>query len=135
MNGRPVRLAPRSPGAKPTISKGASAGPKDGTGALCQPSNLPLLSARKVARRGHRSQSGAGLGPAVNGITHTHRLVAVVIIQIIVVDVVIVEIIFIIVIIIIVVIIVFIDFGMIVLVVVAGPAFALAAGDLAFQIG
>jgi hypothetical protein len=36
VNGRPVRLAPRSPGASPTISSAASIGPNESTGALNQ---------------------------------------------------------------------------------------------------
>jgi hypothetical protein len=53
----PVRFAPRSPGARPTIRRRASTSPKGGTGALCQSGNWRRLSWRKATRRGHKGQS------------------------------------------------------------------------------
>ena len=59
MNGRPVRLAPRRPGASPTISRRASTGPKEGTGALNQSGSLaaPVIcgTLRGAGRAGNRA--------------------------------------------------------------------------------
>ena len=49
VNGRPVRLAPRRPGASPTIRSRATGSPNEATGALCQPGKLIPLARRNAA--------------------------------------------------------------------------------------
>src|SRR3954470_19253043 len=61
VNGRPVRFAPCSPGAKPTISNRAASGPKEGTGALNQLGSRRRHSMRKSFRRGQSGQLRPGL--------------------------------------------------------------------------
>ena len=53
-------MAPCRPGARPTIRRRASIGPKEGTGALCQPGSFARHACRKAASRGHSGQSRAG---------------------------------------------------------------------------
>ena len=60
MNGRPVRLAPRKPGASPTINRRASAAPKDATGAFDQSGYSARFEARNAASRGQSEHSAAG---------------------------------------------------------------------------
>src|SRR5688500_6529556 len=66
MNGRPVRLAPFSPGASPTMSSRASASPKEATGALWKSGYLARLVSRKSLSRGQSAQSRPG--PSALGI-------------------------------------------------------------------
>src|SRR5579883_2484138 len=67
VKGRPVRFAPRSPGARPTISSLAPSAPKRGTGALCQSGLAALNELRKAARRGQSGQSRKGSAPFTAG--------------------------------------------------------------------
>jgi hypothetical protein len=53
-------LAPRSPGANPTINKGASIDPNDATGALNQSGSFSRHVLRKATSRGQRGQSRPG---------------------------------------------------------------------------
>src|SRR5262249_20587999 len=61
VNGRPVRLAPRSPGARPTIKSRALLGPKESTGALNQSGSLWRHAWRNATSRGQRGQSRPGI--------------------------------------------------------------------------
>src|SRR5262249_36482340 len=58
--GRPVRFAPRKPGASPTISNSASTPPKGGTGPLNHSGCALRCAPRKPARREQTSQSCGG---------------------------------------------------------------------------
>ena len=60
VKGRAVRLAPRNPGARPTIKSRLDRSPKDGTGALYQSGFFILFSVRKPFNRGHNAQSFVG---------------------------------------------------------------------------
>ena len=58
----PVRFAPRSPGASPTIRRGLAGLPNDGTGALCHEGSRARAASRNATSRAHLGQS---LGPAI----------------------------------------------------------------------
>src|SRR4029078_8903786 len=64
VNGRPVRFAPRRPGARPTIRSRASRRPNEATGALNQSGSRRRQSSRNAFRRGQRGQSRPGLPDA-----------------------------------------------------------------------
>src|SRR5436190_6218847 len=61
VKGRPVRLAPCSPGASPAINRRAVSGPKLGTGSLNQSGYLRRLSCRNACSRGQSGQSVGGV--------------------------------------------------------------------------
>src|ERR1700710_101823 len=60
VKGRPVRLAPCSPGASPTISKRPSGSPNGGTGALNQFGSRARTVSRKVTSLGQSGQLRSG---------------------------------------------------------------------------
>src|SRR2546429_8331829 len=64
VKGRPVRFAPRIPGASPTISSRARSGPKGATGRACQSGCRAVISARKRASLGQSRQRGSYPGCA-----------------------------------------------------------------------
>src|SRR3546814_13656485 len=62
-------LAPRKPGASPTISRRASTDPKLDTGALWKAGNAARLACRNAARRGQCGQSRSGAAGSTRSVT------------------------------------------------------------------
>src|SRR5665213_3521312 len=60
VKGRPVRLAPCMPGARPMIASRASGSPKEGTGELNQPGSRRRVAWRKATSLGQSGQSRSG---------------------------------------------------------------------------
>src|SRR5260370_41263803 len=60
VKGRPVRLAPCRPGARPTINSRASGSPNEGTGELNQSGSFAREASRKPDSLGHSGQLRSG---------------------------------------------------------------------------
>src|SRR3984885_9472610 len=86
VKGRPVRLAPCMPGARPTISSRPSGSPNAGTGELNHSGSRAHVASRKLTSLGHSgqlrsgSEGGSGTPPAPAGRAGSVSIVEIVVI-------------------------------------------------------